>query len=233
MSPLSGVLGEAWQLYRAHTAHLLMIAFVIYLPAAIVAALFALTGHVTGALFRNVVELLAAFVLQAVLVKVVQGARDGRTDLSFSRTVSAAAPYFWPVAGVSILAGIAISIGLILLVIPGLYLITIWAVIVPVIVIEQSPALASFGRSRQLVRGTGWNVFGTLVLMLLILSVVGTALELIFSALPVLVRSGLSTVVLGTLVAPFLALVVTLIYYRLADAGSGRQGPVDGYIQAE
>ena len=50
----------------------------------------------------------------------------------------AATPYFGAVAGESILAGIAITIGLILIIVPGLYLITIWAVIVPVIVLEQS-----------------------------------------------------------------------------------------------
>ena len=34
MNPLSGILGEAWKLYRAFAAHLLPIAFVIYLVAA-------------------------------------------------------------------------------------------------------------------------------------------------------------------------------------------------------
>ena len=226
MNPLSGVLGEAWKLYRAHAAHLLVIAFVIYLVAAIAAALLALAGGIFGALLGSIVELFAAFLVQAALVKAVQDVRDGRADLSFGETVSAATPYLGPVAGASILAGIAITVGLILLIAPGLYLVTIWAVIVPVIVIERSGALASFGRSQQLVRGRGWHVFGTLVLVFLILIVVDILLGLVFSALPVLWRTGLSTVVSGTLIAPFLALVVTLIYYRLCGA-NGAQGPVN------
>ncbi|MGD0687217.1 MAG: hypothetical protein ABSA03_19120, partial [Streptosporangiaceae bacterium] len=129
----------------------------------------------------------------------------------------------------SILAGIAITIGFILVIVPGLYLITIWAVIVPVIVIERSGALASFGRSRQLVRGHGWQVFGTLVLVFVILLVVDLVLGLIFVALPLLLRNGLSTVVSGTVIAPFLALVVTLIYYRLAGAPGGGQDTAAGY----
>jgi hypothetical protein len=227
MNPLSGVLGEAWKLYRAHAAHLLLIAFVIYLVAAVVAGLLSLAGGFLGALLGSIVEFFAAFLLQAALVKAVQDVRDGRADLSFGETVSAATPYLWPVAGASILAGIAITVGLILLIVPGLYLITIWAVIVPVIVIERSGALASFGRSHQLVRGHGWHVFGTLVLVFLILIVVDILLGLVFSALPVLWRTGLSTVVSGTLIAPFLALVVTLIYYRLGGA-DGKQDPADG-----
>src|SRR5450755_3653104 len=227
MNPLSGVLGEAWKLYKAHAAHLLVIAFVIYLAAAVVAALLALAGGIIGALLGSIVEFFAAFLLQAALVKAVQDVRDGRADLSFGETVSAATPYLWPVAGASILAGIAITVGLILLIVPGLFLITIWAVIVPVIVIERSGALASFGRSHQLFRGHGWHVFGTLVLVFLILIVVDILLGLVFSALPVLWRTGLSTVVSGTLIAPYLALVVTMIYYRLAGA-NGRQDPANG-----
>ncbi len=226
MNPLSGVLGEAWKLYKAHAAHLLTIAFVIYLVAAIVAGLLALIGYAVGALLGSIVELVAAFLLQAALVKAVQDVRDGRADLSIGETVSAATPYIWPVAAASILAGIAITIGLVLVIVPGLYLITIWAVIVPVIIIERTGALASFGRSHQLVRGHGWHVFGTLVLVFIIMIAVDIVLGAIFSALPHLWRSGLSTIISGTLIAPFLALAVTLIYYRLSGADIAGPGPV-------
>jgi hypothetical protein len=233
MNPLSGVLGEAWQMYRRFAAHLLAIAFVIYVAAAIVAGLLSL-AHTVGLLLAEIVELFAAFLLQATLVKAVQDIRDGRADLSIGETVSAATPYIWSVAGASILAGIAITIGLVLIIVPGLWLITIWAVIIPCIVIERSGALASFGRSRQLVKGHGWHVFGTLVLVFIIMIVVNIVLGIIFSALPLLWRDGLSTVVSGTLVAPFLALVVTLIYYRLVGATAGwpggvADGPPGGY----
>lgn len=220
MNPLAGVLSEAWQMYRAHAWHLLAIAFVIYVAAAILAWVLGLGGSI-GALLSSVVELFAAFLLQAALVKSVQDVRDGRADLSIGETVSAATPCLWPVAAASVLAGIAITIGLILVIVPGLWLITIWAVIVPVIVIERSPALASFGRSRRLVRGHGWHVFGTLVLVFVIMLVVDFLLGLVFLALPLVWRSGLSTIISGTLIAPFLAMVVTLIYYRLAAAEAG------------
>lgn len=224
MNPLSGVLGEAWQLYRKFAVHLLAIAFVIYLVAAIVAALLSLAG-VFGSLLALIVDLFAGFLLQATLVKAVQDIRDGRADLSLGETVSAATPYIWSVAGASILAGIGIGIGLVLLIVPGLWLITIWAVIIPAIVIERAGALASFGRSRQLVRGHGWHVFGTLVLVFIIQIAVDLVLGFIFLALPHIWRTGLSTVISGTLIAPFIALVVTLIYYRLVSAAAGGPGP--------
>jgi hypothetical protein len=227
MNPLSGVLDEAWQMYKKFAAHLLAIAFVIYVGAAILEGLLALAGTV-GFWLGFVVSVVAAFLLQATLVKAVQDVRDGRADMSIRETVSAALPYIWPVAGASILAAIAISIGLLLLIVPGLFLITIWAVIVPVIVIERSGVLASFGRSRELVRGRAWHVFGTLVLVYLIMLVVNIVLGLVFRALPHVLGSGLSAIISGTLISPFLALVVTLVYYRLvgspAPAGAGPPG---------
>ena len=149
--------------------------------------------------------------------------------MSISETVRAATPYLGAVALASILAGIAIVIGLALVIVPGLYLITIWAVIVPVIVIERSGAIAAFGRSRELVRGRGWHVFATLVLVYVILLVVDIVLSLIFSALPHVLSSGLSQVIAGTLISPFLALVVTLVYYRLSGSAPGTPVPGETY----
>ncbi len=228
MNPLSGVLDEAWRMYKAHAKHLLAIAFVIYLIAAVIAALFALAGGTIGAVLGSLVVIVAAFLLQATLVKAVQDVRDGRADMSIGETVSAATPYIWSVALASIMAGIAITIGLILVIVPGLYLMTIWAVIVPVIVIERSGVLASFGRSHQLVRGRGWHVFATLVLVYVILLVVKLVLGLIFSALPHVLGSGLSSIISGTLIAPYLALVVTLVYYRLSGDSPVPTPPASG-----
>ena len=219
-------------MYKTFAKHLLAIAFVIYLVAAIITALLALAGGTIGILLGSFVSVVAAFVLQATLVKAVQDVRDGHADLSIRQTVNEALPFLAPVAGASILAGIAITIGLLLIIVPGLFLITIWAVIVPVIIIERSGAMASFGRSRALVRGHGWHVFGTLVLVYIIMLVVNIVLGLVFSALPVVLGDGLSSVISGTLISPFLALVVTLVYYRLVGISApAAGGPAGGYQQ--
>jgi hypothetical protein len=215
MNPLSGVLDEAWQMYRAHARHLLTLAFLVYIGAAIVAALLGLAGNV-GAFLGLIAIIFAAFLLQAMLIKAVQDEREGRGDLTIGDTVSAAIPYLVPVAAASIVAGVAVTIGLFFLIVPGLWLMTIWAVIIPVIVIERVSAFASFGRSQDLVRGHGWHVFFTLVLVYIIQFIVNGLLEVIFHVLPSALRDGLGTVISGTLIAPFVAIVVTLIYYRLA-----------------
>jgi hypothetical protein len=67
-------------------------------------------------------------------------------------------------------------------------------------------------------------VFGTLVLVFVVLLVVGVIIGLILVALPMAVRNFISNIVSGTLVSPFLALVLTLGYFRLLAAESGATG---------
>jgi hypothetical protein len=220
MSPLSGVLTEAWALYRRFAGHFLLISFVIYVIAAILVALLSLAS-VVGAILGAIVSLAATYVLQASLIKAVQDVRDGRVDLDLTQTVQAALPYLLPVIGASLLAGIGIAIGLILLIVPGLVLLTFWCLIVPFIVLAGSGVFEAFGKSWRTVRGYAWRVFGTYVLVFLILIAFSIVLGLILLVLPVWLRSFVNNVVSGTLIAPFLALVATLIYYRLIAAHAG------------
>ena len=240
MSPLSGVLGEAWELYKRHAAHFIVISFVIYLVVAVVTALLSLVAGAFGVILGLLFSLFGMFLLQAALVKAVQDVRDGRVDLDLQATVSAALPFVGSVAAASILATIGIAIGLALIIVPGLVLLTFWSLIVPWIVIGGCGALDSFGRSWRTVRGYAWNVFGTFVVMFLILIAGEIVLSLILLALPYAARNFVSYVVSGTLVAPFIAAVVTLIYYRLtaahgeqAEAGAGGYGQPGGPGQPE
>ena len=209
-------------MYRRFAAHFLLIAFTFYLVSAIIGALLSLAG-IGGGVAAGIINLFFLFLLQAALVKAVQDVRDGRVDLTFSDTVRAALPYLLPVAGASILAAIGITIGFILIIVPGLILLTFWSLIVPSIVLGGSPAMGSFGRSWRTVRGYAWHVFGTFVLVWLLYLAFEIVLSVIFAVLPNWLQGFLSGIVSGTLFAPFLAIVVSLIWYRLTAAHQGAQ----------
>jgi hypothetical protein len=215
MSPLSGVLSEAWTLYKRHAAHFILIAFVVYLVVSIITALLTLAAGTIGALVGVLFSLFGMFLLQAALVKAVQDVRDGRADLDLGQTLRAALPFVGAVAIASILASIAITIGFVLIIVPGLILLTFWSLIVPWIVIGGSGPMDSFRRSWDTVRGYAWNVFGTYVVVFLILILGEFVLSVILLALPYAWRSFIADVIAGSLVAPFIAAVVTLVYYRL------------------
>ena len=221
MSPLTGVLAEAWELYRRFAGHFLLISFVIYLITAVLVALLSLAG-IAGAIIGAIISFAATYVVQASLIKAVQDVRDGRVDLDLSQTVRAAGPYILPVIGASILAGIGITIGFFLLIVPGFILLTYWCLIVPFIVIGGAGVFESFGHSMRTVRGYAWRVFGTYVLVFLILIAFAIVIGFALIFLPLWLRTFVNNIVSGTLIAPFLALVATLIYYRLTAAHGGQ-----------
>ncbi len=236
MSPLSGVLGEAWALYRRHASHFILISFVIFLAVSVITALLSWALGTVGALIGLIFSLFGMFLLQAALVKAVQDVRDGRVDLSLGETVSAVLPYVGTVAVASILASIGIGLGFVVIIVPGLILLTLWSLIVPEIVIGGAGALEAFGRSWRTVRGYAWNVFGTFIAVFLILIVGEIVLTAVLHALPYGWRSFISDLVVDTLVVPFIAAVITLIYYRLTTAHGGQPEPgafnapgADGY----
>jgi hypothetical protein len=218
VSPTSGVIGEAWGIYKAHWRHLLPISFVTYLVVAVITALLAAILTWFGALLGALISLVAVFWLQAALVKAVEDLRDGRADLSLQETFDAAKPHLGAVLVAGILAALGIAIGLLLLLAPGLFLMTIWAVIIPVIVLENKSAGESFSRSRELVRGNGWGVFGVILLTILLLIGFEIVLGLILTPFADWLRGFISNIVSGTLTAPFIAVVLTLLYFRLKAA---------------
>ena len=219
MSPTSGVISEAWDVYKRHWQHLLTFSFVVYAAVAVIAMLLgAIFDLWLAALLGAVVSLVAFFWLQAALVKAVDDVRDGRADLSLADTFGQARAQLASVAVAAILAGFGIVLGLILLIVPGLVLLTWWAVIVPVVVLENKSAGESFGRSRELVRGYGWSVFGVIVLVILLLIGFNIVLSIVLAPLQDWLQSFLSQFISGALTAPFTATVLTLLYFRLRAA---------------
>jgi hypothetical protein len=227
------VLGEAWALYKAHWRHFLPLALVVFIVLALISIVLTAALGWFGALAGSLVGLIGVFWLQGALCEAVADVRDGRADLSTSDTLQRVRPRVAPLIGAGLLAGLGVVVGLILLIVPGLVLLTWWSLIVPVIVLERVAAMESFGRSRELVRGNGWNVFGVIVLTVLVLIVVALLLAIVLAILlawlPDEVGSYVQTLVSNTLTAPFLALAWTLMYFRLREL---RQVPEPAPIAA-
>jgi hypothetical protein len=218
VTPTDGVIGEAWALYKAHWRHLLPISFLVYVAIAVVGAILVLLLGWFGALVAFVVSLAGLFWVQGALATAVHDIRDGRADLSISETFERVRPQLGAIAVAGILAGLGIFLGLLLLIVPGLVLLTWWVVIIPVIALERTSAGAAFGRSRELVRGYGWNVFGVIVLTFLLLIGFGIVLSIVLSPLDDWLQNAVSNIVNGGLTTPFVALVWTLLYLRLRAA---------------
>ena len=170
ISPTS-VVSRVWDLYKDQFAVLIGTAVCLYALQFVIFLL--LPG---GASFALALLFWALSILyQGMVVKLVQDVQDGRRDNSIGDLIRSVEPVFWPLVGVSILFGLGVGLGFILLIIPGLFLLVIWSVVAPVTVLERPGVFHAFGRSRALVRGNGWNVFGVIVLVFLAVVVVSVA----------------------------------------------------------
>lgn len=219
MSP-TAVISEAWSLYKRHWQHLLPIALVVYLLLSLLTLLLAALLGWLGLIAGAFVAIVGIFWLQGALVVAVEDVRDGRADLSLGETLSRVRPRINTLALAGILAAVGVTIGLFFFIVPGLVLLTWWLFIVPVVMLEGTGILESFGRSRDLVRGAGWNVFGLLVLTILVVLAAEVVLSLILTPLPDGIQGYLENVLSNTLFSPFVAAAWTLGYYHRRDAHS-------------
>ena len=124
----------------------------------------------------------------------------------------------WPLVAVGILFGVRVFVGFILLIVPGLFLLTIWAVVVPVTVVERPGVIEAFGRSRELVRGNGWPVFGVLVILFLIQAAATAILVAIFIGIGHFAGYAIAALIASTLLAPLSALAASVMYFELRPA---------------
>jgi hypothetical protein len=218
MGPLSGIFGEAWAIYRAHWRHLIAIALVVYLLVAAIGALLTLTLGWLGFALGVLVGFAGQFWLQGALIQAVGDVRDGRRDLTVSQTFERVLPRLNRIVVAGILLALGIGIGLVAFIVPGLVLLTIWLLVLPAIVLEDRGIGEAFGRSRALVRGYGWSVFGVIVLTVVLFLGVGFALDLLLLPLDDWLAGLVRSLVGNTVIGPFVAAVWTLVYYRLLAA---------------
>jgi hypothetical protein len=215
---VSEVIGETFSTYRQNIGALLGSALVIFVVVGLVAGLLQESGGLLLVLIAAAVRIAGYALYTGFVVKLVQDVRDGRRDQAVGDLFSAATPYILPLIGFGILFGIGVTIGLILIVVPGLIALTLWSVGAPAIVVEGIGPIDAFGRSRRLVRGDAWPVFGTLIVTYLIVLVIEAILVGIGSS----IGGGaaiVASIVSATITAPIYALAVSVLYFDLGDGG--------------
>jgi hypothetical protein len=208
----------------------------ILMPLA--AVFFAITGVLGSVLiasssgvasFVPVINVLAFALFTGMIVELVADVREGRRAADVARLLLAVRPVFGRlilvgfaiVLGVGLLLSVGATVGgvvgVVLVLIPALYLLTVWSVAIPVVMLEGVGGLSALGRSRALVRGNGWQAFGVNLLLVILPSVASAAVGLLAysaGAAPGLVM----TVVVGILATPISALAEAVLYLELRAA---------------
>ncbi len=193
----------------------------VLMPAA--AVLFVFTGILADllvvaspglALVAVLIELVAGTLFTGMVVELVADVQDGRRDASPGQLLRAVAPVLGQLILVGLVAGIGVVIGFILIIIPGLYLLTIWSLAAPIVVLERPGVFAALRRSRELVRGNGWQVFGVIAVLYILVGVFSFIIEGVADSAGagagIVVR-----VIVGVLTAPLTALASSVMYFEL------------------
>jgi hypothetical protein len=221
---VGGILGESWRLYTKFFTRFFLVAAIVF---GFINLLNALLGWAIGngsgvvvlvAVITTVVSLIGTFWVQGALVYAVEDVRDGRIDSSIGDLFGRVQPYLGTLILAGILAGLGIALGFVLLIVPGLILLTWWCLIVPVIALEGKQVGESFGRSRELVRGHGWTVFGILIIVVLASAVASGVIQSIFSFLNPFFQYWIGGTIANAIVDPFLAVALTLMYFHLRES---------------
>ena len=215
------VIGRAFEIYRDQFGVLLPAALLVFAVDAVVSWVFD-EGLLT--LVAAVVSIVLAILYEGMVVQLVRDVQDGRRDHTMGELFSSVSPVLLPLIAVSILAGLGIGIGFLLLIVPGLILLTFWSVLAPVTVIERPGVFKAFGRSWELVRGYGWPVFGTIVLVFLLVIAASIAAALIGLALGDVGRAVLRWI-FAALTQPVAALTASVLYFTLLQVRGADETP--------
>jgi hypothetical protein len=214
----AGIFERLFEVYKAQFSLLFPAAVIVFLPVALLNGAFVAGGGVGLVLVGALISIVAGFWLQGMVIEAVRDMQDGQRDFTLGGLFRSVVPVLPLLIGIGILAAIGITIGFVLLIVPGLILLTIWVVTGPAIVVERQGAIDAFGRSRELVRGEGWSVFGVLVVTLLIVIGISIVLAAIGAATGDAGQVILN-IVASVVTAPIFSLVAAILFF---DLGGGQ-----------
>jgi hypothetical protein len=216
---VGAVIRRVFNIYVDQAPVLMPAAAVVFVFTGILSALLTAASP-TLALIGLIISLVATTLFTGMVVELVADVQDGRRDSSPGQLLRAASPVLGQLILVGIVAGVAIVIGFVLFIVPGLVLLTIWAVFAPVIVLERPPGLGALRRSRELVHGNGWQVFGVICVLIILVVVISGVIEVAADSagtgVGVVVR-----VIVGVLTAPLSSLAAAVLYFELRGARTG------------
>ena len=226
------ILSTAFGFYQRHWRTLLAIAAVVVVPFTLLQYLFGDQVRAQGEEVANgvvietaswavgvagLVTALAALLMFLVLTGAITravAAEVAGADPSVEQSYRFGFHRIWSVLLDSVLVGLATVGGLILFIIPGIYIGVRLVVSIEALVVEGRRGTQAMGRSWELVGGHWWHAFGTLVVAWLIIGVVNSVITLPVGDTSWFVQ-GLVAAVATVVTLPYGVLVGVLLYLDL------------------
>jgi hypothetical protein len=226
------ILSAAFQLYRRSWRTLMAVAAMVVVPLTLLQYLI---GHwvrshgqqlhdqvvvstsfwavASASLLAALVGLLLYQVLTGAITRTIATEVTGQ-DLGLEQSYRFGFARLGPILVVSILVGLATLLGLIVFIIPGIYIGVRLAVSIQALVIEGRRGTEAMRRSWDLVGGHWWHAAFTLLVAALLTGVVNAVITAPFSAGAWFIQA-VAAAIATTVTLPFGALVGVLLYLDL------------------
>jgi len=223
---LGDILNTTFNMYRENFGLFAGICAVIVIPQAILLAAFAASHSALFVLLGALISLAVPFLLTGALAQAVSARYLGRPMTIAQAYEALGTGTILTLIGVSFLGAILVLIGLILIIIPGIFIAVRFTVAAQAAVLERQSVTGSLRRSWQLVEGNWWRVFGIVIVVTILVGVLETiASRVVGAAAGDVLGTGLSTAVVGIFIQPIQAIALTLLYYDLRIRKEGGTTP--------
>jgi hypothetical protein len=215
-------LGEAFSIYFANFFPFLVLTLIVLSPSFLLAALASQSRNPLWAgLGLGLAPLVAALFCQplataAVTYGVFQQMRGAEASIATCLRIGVAVVL--PVLAVAICQSCAIAMGALLCLVPGLILLAMYSVAVPVAVEERPGVFAALRRSAELTQGYRWPIFSALFLLGLIGGGLSFAIALALGKKQGTPEALLISQTVGVFSTGVSATASAVIYYRLRGA---------------
>jgi hypothetical protein len=217
-----GVYAETVRTFIRQAGFLMLLGALVFVPLGVLDAAANLAPsihieHASELADLTVAALIVGFLAQAITGLLGEVFYSGAVALTIAHA-GPGRPTLLGIAGslsygrlvaVDILFGIAVAIGLVLLVVPGVVAFTWFALAGPLVELENDGVRESFRRSRRLVRGSFWTV-------LAVLGPITLASELLTDALLGLIHGAIHSAFLGNWIGESLTNVLVSPLYAVA-----------------
>jgi hypothetical protein len=236
----SELLNDAVRIYFANFGTVFAIAAAIVVPVQLIVSGVGLEELTSG--YRetsNTAEqlipvgvsfLVVAPLIAAAMIGVLRDLANGERA-QFRRSLQLGLDAFTPVFIAVLIAGAGIALGLLLFIIPGIYVAVRWLFVPQAVVVDNARGANALRTSWALTQGFWWRTFLVVLLANLIALLPGllivAPLEALASSADSQAISLAGMVLTETLTAPFVAIVSVLLFFDLrARAAAERQPPL-------
>jgi hypothetical protein len=240
------ILDSAVALYRARFKKLVLVAAVVVVPVQVLSAIVLLSAQpkgfslsVTGSVTPQydsssfavqfaatvvvaIVGVLSTALIVAVSTRIVADAYIGRSSETRD-AVHDVRPRAWAVVGTSLIVLLTEGLGIVFCFVGVLVPLTLFAVAVPVLILEGVGVGAAIGRSVTLTKGHALHVLGMVLTAQLLAAILNVGLVLAVhtfltsggSTVAAVIAQSIANTIAGVLTTPFVATAIVVLYFDL------------------